>query len=240
MGAVEVVFPSVNEEAIEDAERGEERGVDKQCGEGLRIPHESGSERCSSEVEAHDEFLWKLRLRRMHKQEPTDEDQAFNEVKVQGCGKKAGKQCSDADSCNRNDSEKCAPVAEVEKVTCFQFRGPDAVRGMKVPGVEETVGCVENPDGEKHGSRRDHRQSGMCGSRHEQGPESGDGWGVEREQVPEGERTGGAERGRDLGGGCHYFDFRGFRGGSRFESRDSDASNHNDGQRLRLEGADRS
>ena len=60
MGAVEVVFPSVDEEAVEDAERGEERGIDKQPGEQLRIAHESGSERCSGEVEAHHQLLWKL------------------------------------------------------------------------------------------------------------------------------------------------------------------------------------
>ena len=55
----------------------------------------------------------------MHKEEPTDEDRAFDEVEVQRCRKKAGEQCGDADCSNRNEGEEGAPVAEVEKVAGF-------------------------------------------------------------------------------------------------------------------------
>ena len=86
------------------------------------------------------------------------------------------------------------------------------VPGIQVAGVEETVGCVENPDGEKHSGGRGGWQGCVGCSRDEDRPEGGYGGRVQREQVPQGERTGGAGRGRDLGGGRHYFDFRGFRG----------------------------
>ena len=87
-------------------------------------------------------------------------------------------------------------------------------------GVEEAIGGVQNPDREEHGSRHDGWKSRLCGSCNENGPEGGDGGSVQREQVPQSEGAGGAERGRDLGGGCHCFDFKGFRGG--FDWRDAD------------------
>lgn len=111
-------------------------------------------------------------------------------------------------------------MPEMEEVPGLELGDSDAVCGMQMAGVEEAVGGVENPDGQEHGYGRDDWKSRVRRSCNKDGPKNGDRGRVQREQMPQGEGTGGAGRGRDLGGGCHSFDFKGFR--RRFECRDAD------------------
>jgi hypothetical protein len=55
-------------------------------------------------------------------------------------------------------------------------------------GVEDTVGGIEHPDGQKHRGKACGRYMEGNGSGDEPCPQGGDGWCIEREQMPAGQR----------------------------------------------------
>jgi len=93
-------------------------------------------------------------------------------VEAEGCGIEGGNQAGEQDRRDGYGGEEGASVAMVEAVAFFEV-----VRGGA--GVEEAVGCVEHPDGDRHREDGGEREMNVVGRGDEPGPEGGDGWGVE-------------------------------------------------------------
>jgi hypothetical protein len=70
--------------------------------------------------------------------------------------------------------------------------------GGQNSGVQQAVGSVKRPHGDRHRERGGERQSDVVGRSQEPGPERGHRRCVQREQMPEAQRAGG-----DPGGGAH-------------------------------------
>lgn len=60
--------------------------------------------------------------------------------------------------------------------------------GVEEAGIEQTVGGVEHPDGDKHGQNGGDGEVDVVGSGDEPDPEGGHSRGIQREEMPEIER----------------------------------------------------
>ena len=75
------------------------------------------------------------------------------------------------------------------------------LRGMAAAGIEEAVKGVQYPDAGAHCDWNEPREARVGGAGEKNGPEDGDGWSVEREQMPK-LKEGVAARGPDGCGGA--------------------------------------
>ena len=112
----------------------------------------------------------------MDEDEVSEDQAAEDEVEMDRCGFEAGEKDCEGDRGEEDAGEEGSAVVVMEVVTGFE--------GVL---VEETVGGVESPDGEKHGEDGGDREMDVVRQGDEPRPESGYRGGVEGEEVPEGE-----------------------------------------------------
>jgi hypothetical protein len=119
---------------------------------------------------------------------------------VKSAGVEMAEKLGECEGSENDDGEEAGAVLVVEAVAGFEVRvvvwrawevdiwDVDVDVNVEDAGVEEAVGGVDHPDGYEHrgGGSPGKDEVGAAGD--EEGPEGGDGWGVEGEKMPEGER----------------------------------------------------
>jgi len=187
------VFPVVDEETVQAAEEGEECCRGKEVGAKLRSAGDGGDEDGGREEEADGDLLGEAvgAAGGVDKDEVSGEERAENEVEANGVGVEAGDKESECDRGGEDAQEEERAVAVVEAMAMQEIASVERT-GIEKAGVEQTVGCIEHPDGDGHGGGGDEWKRDVDGGGEEPGPEDGDGGGVERKQMPEGEGAGDA------------------------------------------------
>jgi hypothetical protein len=124
--------------------------------------------------------------------EVSGDNDSEDEVEVDGFGFESREKRCEGDGGEEDSQQEGGAVVVVEVVAGFElFVVADCV-DVEDTGVHQTIGGVEHPDGESHGQCGSDRKVNVAGRGDEPGPESGDGWGVEGEKMPERERVPGA------------------------------------------------
>jgi hypothetical protein len=137
----------------------------------------------------------------MDEDEVGEEQHAEDEVEVESSGGEPRQKQGEGERGGEDAGAEGAAVVVVEEMAGFEvcdgrvevvermgFQGTVIERaGVEETGVEEAVGGVEGPDGGGHREGRGERQADVVGGGEEPGPERGDGGGVEREEMPEGD-----------------------------------------------------
>jgi len=178
------VLPGVDEEAVEAAQGCEENREREQGDAEVGPAGDGGNEGGRGEEEADGDLLWETvsAASGVNEDEVTGEQAAQDEVQVDGRGFEMREKDCECDGGCDDASKKCAAMAAMKVVTCFEVSVGD---GSDEACIEKAVGCVEHPDREKHGNDADSWQAKMIGGGDEPDPERSNGWGVEREQMPE-------------------------------------------------------
>jgi len=214
------VLPGVDEEAVEAAEGGEE----ERCGEKreakVGAAGYGGDEGRGGEEDADGDLFGQAvggssgdeAGGDVDEDEVTGEQDSQDEVEVDGLGGEAGKKDCEGDGGEDDAGEEGGAMTVVEVMAGFEvFFG--RVAGVEEAGVQEAVGGVEHPDGDGHGEGGGEGETDVVGGGDEPGPESGDGGGVEGEEMPEAQE-GLSVRGVVggfgwwcglVGRGCHLF-----------------------------------
>jgi len=190
-GVVVVVFvlPCVDAEAVEAAERGEEKRGGKKGGTEIGAAGDGGDEGGGGEADANgDLFRQAVRAVGCVDEDEVGEDRrAEDEVEMNRRGFEMREERGECDGGEKDSGEEEGAVAMVEVVAGFEV-GEEVGLRVEDAGVHETVGCVEHPDGEGHGERRGEGEMDLVGCGDEPGPQGSDGGGVEREEMPARER----------------------------------------------------
>jgi hypothetical protein len=197
------VFPGIDEEAVEAAERSEEQGEGEQRRAEVGTAGDGGDESCGGEEEADGNLFGKAvgnllqcrsAARGVDENEVGGDEASEDDVEVDGFGFEVGKKESEGDGGKEDSREEGGTVAVVEVVAGFEALGVVWV-GVKETRVHEAIGSVEHPDGDGHRQSRREGKADVVRRSNEPCPESSDGWGIEGEKMPEGERTRVADDG---------------------------------------------
>lgn len=185
------LLPLFDGEAVEPAEGCEEEGQKQEdesgTGDGLRAGRgeadEDGSRGCGCEDQGDDEFLGKPVLDGV----AVEVDQCeigHDDAEDKDVGAAGGREHVKEDQPQKEEGsrsrcdESRGAMPDVEEMALAE------ARGVMAKSVKDTVGYVEKPGPGEEKSERVRRQGLAQGTCKAEGPEDGDGGGIEREQVP--------------------------------------------------------
>jgi hypothetical protein len=123
----------------------------------------------------------------MDEQHPGGEERCQKDVEVEGAGVDVGEETDECEGAEEDEGEEAGAVVVVEAVAGFEI-GVRVVRvedagveksGIEGAGIEEAICGVDHPDGDEHGGGFCPREGEARAAGDEEGPECGDGGGVE-------------------------------------------------------------
>ena len=144
-----------DEEAIENAQGGEGDGL-RQQGEGwLGVEH--GEKDGGGEEEAGGEGLGHGERGEVNQQQPDEECSGEEQVTAEECGRQGGKEQGDEGGCDgggEGEGEAMNAVEAVGGLGCMKGGWRESA-GVEEPGVKQSIGGIDEPDGEEEGEGQD-------------------------------------------------------------------------------------
>lgn len=148
-GAIGGVFPGVEEEAVQGADRSEEQSRKDESGAKVGAAGHGGDEDGSGKEDADGELFGQARRSgktSVDEKKPGEQERAEESVEAKSFREQERKQHGQTDGAKDDDGKEGATMAMVEVVASFEVVG-----GVGTGGVEEAVAGVEHPDGKEHG-----------------------------------------------------------------------------------------
>jgi hypothetical protein len=195
------VFPGIDEEAVEAAQRSEEQSEGEQARAEAGTAGDGGDKGCSGEEEADGDLFGK-EVRNLlsgrgaagcvDEKEVCGDEACEDEVEVDGPGFEVGQKENEGDRGKEDSGEEGGSVAVVEVVAGFEACVVSWV-GIEELRVHEAIGGVEHPYGDGHGQSGSEGKVDVVRRCDEPCPQGGNGGGIEGEKMPERERAGVAD-----------------------------------------------
>jgi Peptidase family M1 domain len=193
IGARIFMFPGVDEEAVEAAERREYKRDGQQREAQFGATGDRGDKRRSCKAETHGDLLRQtmcnlLLSRRavcgMDENEVARDHPPKDQVEANGCGVELGKKSRKSNGGENDSRKKSGAMAVMEVVASLEALLSNRI-SVQQARVHQTIGSVKHPNGKSHRERRRERKIDLVGRSDEPGPKSSDSWSIEREKMPE-------------------------------------------------------
>jgi hypothetical protein len=186
VSSVLLVFPGVDEEAVEAAECGEEEGGGKEGKSKVGTAGDGGDEGGGGEEEADGDLLGESKCAScdVDEEELADDEASEDEVEVDGVSVEVREKRCEGDGGEEDCGEEGRAVAMVEEVTGFEVFVMCRVH-VKEARVQDAIAGVEHPDGDRHrDGGREGKMDVICRG-DEPRPKSSDGGSIEGKKMPE-------------------------------------------------------